>query len=95
MVKGCCFLPLKTKEPPEIKDFNVTLYIITPIGVDEIRSLSAVWNPQLVCGTESAACLRYGIRSLSAAWNPQLVCGMESTQSVVCNQSEGEIHADA
>ena len=28
----------------EIKGFNVTLYIITPIGVDEIRSLSAVWN---------------------------------------------------
>ena len=28
-------------------------------------------------------------------WNPQLVCGMESTRSVECNQSEGEIHADA
>ena len=45
MVKEGCFLPLKhEKPPPEIKDFNVTLYIITPIGVDEIRSLSAVWN---------------------------------------------------
>ena len=44
MVKGWCFLPLKTRKAPEIKDFNVTLYIITPIGVDEIRSLSAVWN---------------------------------------------------
>ena len=30
--------------PLKFKDFNVTLYIITPIGVDEIRSLSAVWN---------------------------------------------------
>ena len=44
MVKGVRFLPLKTRKAPEIKDFNVTLYIITPIGVDEIRSLSAVWN---------------------------------------------------
>ena len=34
----------KTKKPLKNKDFNVTLYIITPIGVDEIRSLSAVWN---------------------------------------------------
>jgi hypothetical protein len=31
--------PKNTKSPPEIKDFNVTLYIITPIDVDEIRSL--------------------------------------------------------
>ena len=31
----------------------------------------------------------------SRVWNPQLVCGMESTRSVECNQSEGEIHADA
>ena len=38
------FLPIKTRKAPEIKGFNVTLYIITPIGVDEIRSLSAVWN---------------------------------------------------
>ena len=38
------FYPLKHEKPTEIKDFNVTLYIITPIGVDEIRSLSKVWN---------------------------------------------------
>ena len=44
MAKGWCFLPLKAQKAPEIKGFNVTLYIITPIGVDEIRSLSAVWN---------------------------------------------------
>ena len=44
MVKGGCFLLPKTQKAPKIKDFNVTLYIITPIGVDEIRSLSAVWN---------------------------------------------------
>ena len=44
MVKGDCFLSLKTRKALKIKDFNVTLYIITPIGVDEIRSLSAVWN---------------------------------------------------
>ena len=31
----------------------------------------------------------------SRVWNPQLVCGMESSRSDVCNQSEGEIHADA
>ena len=37
-------IPSKTQKSPEIKGFNVTLYIITPIGVDEIRSLSAVWN---------------------------------------------------
>ena len=44
MVKRGCFLPLKTQKSLKIKGFNVTLYIITPIGVDEIRSLSAVWN---------------------------------------------------
>ena len=38
------FYPLKHEKPLKIKDFNVTLYIITAIGVDEIRSLSAVWN---------------------------------------------------
>ena len=37
-------IPSKTQKSLKIKDFNVTLYIITPIGVDEIRSLSAVWN---------------------------------------------------
>ena len=37
-------IPSKTQKSPEIKGFNVTLYIITPIGVYEIRSLSAVWN---------------------------------------------------
>jgi hypothetical protein len=37
-------IPSKTQKPLKIKGFNVTLYIITPIGVDEIRSLSAVWN---------------------------------------------------
>ena len=37
-------IPSKTQKSPEIKGFHVTLYIITPIGVDEIRSLSAVWN---------------------------------------------------
>ena len=35
---------------------------------------------------KSAACLRYGIRAKPC---------MESTRSVECNQSEGEIHADA
>ena len=45
MMKKRFLLPIKTrKAPKKIKDFNVTLYIITPIGVDEIRSLSAVWN---------------------------------------------------
>ena len=38
------FFTPKNRKSPEIKGFNVTLYIITPIGVDEIRSLSAVWN---------------------------------------------------
>jgi len=42
--KGQKNCPKKPKKPLKIKDFNVTLYIITPIGVDEIRSLSAVWN---------------------------------------------------
>ena len=41
-------IPSKTRKAPEIKGFNVTLYIITPIGVDEIRSLSAVWNQHKV-----------------------------------------------
>ena len=35
---------------------------------------------------KSAACLRYGIKAKPC---------MESTRSVECNQSEGEIHADA
>ena len=37
-----------SEKPPKFKDFNVTLYIITPIGVYEIRSLSAVWNQHKV-----------------------------------------------
>ena len=44
MVKGGCFLPLKHEKSLKIKDFNVTRHKITPIGVYEIRSLSAVWN---------------------------------------------------
>ena len=44
MMQESCFSPQKTQKPLKIKGINVTLYIITPIGVDEIRSLSAVWN---------------------------------------------------
>ena len=44
MVKGVCFLPLKTQKTLKIKGINETRHKITPIGVDEIRSLSAVWN---------------------------------------------------
>ena len=54
MVKGACFLPLKTRKAPEIKDFSVRVqnYNFTNHGgaVDVIRSLSAVWNQGVSLG---------------------------------------------